>query len=229
MARQVAHEIKNPLTPIQLAAEHLQHVHDDRGRPLGTIVDRCLQTVLTQVRLLRQIASEFSNFAGRPIPRPEAVDPSTLVASVIDPYRVNIAERIRFEVDVPAGLPPVHVDRTLVARALTNLVENAVQAMPGGGLLRVTARVEGDRLAIRLTDTGPGMDATALARAFEPYFSTKTGGSGLGLANARRNIETSGGTVEIDSAPGAGATLTVRLPLAAPPPGAPEAASSRTR
>jgi signal transduction histidine kinase len=228
MARQVAHEIKNPLTPIQLAAEHLQHVHEDRGRPLGAVMDGCLRTVLTQVRLLRQIASEFSNFAARPAPRPEPLEPAALVAAVIDPYRVDGGGSIAFEVNVPPDLPRVLADRTLVSRALTNLVENAVQAMPAGGRLSVRAAVEGQWLVLRLTDTGPGMEAVALARAFEPYFSTKTGGSGLGLPNARRNIETSGGTIDIESQSGVGTTVTVRLPLA-DPHGAPAAAASRAR
>jgi signal transduction histidine kinase len=219
MARQVAHEIKNPLTPIQLAAEHLQHVHEDRGRPLGAILDQCLQTILGQVRLLRQIASQFSTFAGSPILRPEAVSPADLLASVIDPYRVGLAGRIAFDVQAPADLPAIWADPTLLARALTNLVENAVQAMPNGGRLTVRAAVVGGQLMLAFSDTGVGMDQTARERAFEPYFSTKTGGSGLGLANAKRHIEMHGGTVAVASEPGRGTTFTLGLPLAAAPRG----------
>jgi nitrogen fixation/metabolism regulation signal transduction histidine kinase len=217
MARQVAHEIKNPLTPIQLAAEHLQHVHEDRGRPLGPVMDQCLDMILGQVRLLRQIASEFSNFAGEPTPRPEAVDAAQLVTSVIDPYRQGLASRVAFDIDLPDALPPVWADRTLLARAFTNLVENAVQAMPNAGRLVIRGEAGESQLTLRLTDTGVGMDEDAVARAFEPFFSTKTGGSGLGLANARRNIEIGGGTVTIASAPGRGTTVTVSLPLASAP------------
>jgi nitrogen fixation/metabolism regulation signal transduction histidine kinase len=227
MARQVAHEIKNPLTPIQLAAEHLQHVHEDRGRPLGAVVDQCLQTVLGQVRLLRQIASEFSNFAGEPTSRPEAVDLARLVSAIIDPYRLGIAERVTFAMDIPTDLPPAWADRTLLSRAFTNLVENAVQAMPGGGVLRIGAEVADGHVVVRFADTGVGMDAEALERAFEPFFSTKTGGSGLGLANARRNIETGGGRVSIASTPGAGTTVSVSLPRSAP--GTPAIAPSSSR
>ena len=89
----------------------------------------------------------------------------------------------------------MRADRTLLSRALTNLVENAIQAMPAGGTLQIAGAARGHDVVLSVTDTGVGMDADAAARAFEPYFSTKTGGSGLGLANARRNIETCGGTI----------------------------------
>ena len=226
MARQVAHEIKNPLTPVQLAAEHLQHVHNDRQRPLGDIVDQCVGTILTQVRLLRRIASEFANFSSEPVSRPVAIDAAELVESVVGPYRVGVADRIRFSIDVPEGLPPIQADRTLVARALTNLVENAVQAMPSGGALDVSVSRAGDAaLAIRVADTGPGMDEATRSRAFEPFFSTKTAGSGLGLANAKRAVEREGGTIAIASAPGAGTAVTMTLPLAADPRDAADAES----
>jgi signal transduction histidine kinase len=230
MARQVAHEIKNPLTPIQLAAEHLHRVHEDHGRPLGAVLDQCVDTVLGQVRLLRRIASEFANFAGEPTPRIEAIDLGALVDGIVDPYRVGLAARIAFSVDVPANLPAVRGDRTLLSRALTNLVENAVQAMPAGGDLRVSARRAADGMVeLTLTDTGVGMDETAVARAFEPYFSTKTSGSGLGLANARRNLELLGGRIALASRAGEGTTITVCLPAAPAPPDAAATAPAPSR
>jgi nitrogen fixation/metabolism regulation signal transduction histidine kinase len=214
MARQVAHEIKNPLTPIQLAAEHLQRVHADRGAPLGAPFDQCLRTILEQVRLLRQIASEFANFSGELVARPESLALPPIVESVIAPYRLGLAGRVRFDVDVPATLPAVTADRTLLSRALTNLVENAVQAMPDGGALAVTAAATDDLVVLEMADTGVGMSAEAAEQAFQPYFSTKTGGSGLGLPNARRNVELGGGAVSLTSSPGAGTTVTVSLPRA---------------
>jgi signal transduction histidine kinase len=115
---------------------------------------------------------------------------------------------------IASNLPPVHVDRTLVARALANVVENALHAMPGQGVLtvRVASDASGSSVTIAVADTGVGMDAEALARVFEPYFSTKTSGTGLGLTIARRNIELNGGSIEIESAKGAGTTVTVHLP-----------------
>ena len=93
MARQVAHEIKNPLTPIQLSAEHLQRVHADRGEPMGPILESCVSSILGQVRLLRQIAAEFSSFASSPTARLAPVDVPLLVAEVVDPYRTGLSDR----------------------------------------------------------------------------------------------------------------------------------------
>jgi signal transduction histidine kinase len=214
MARQVAHEIKNPLTPIQLNAEHLRRVHADRGLPLSPVLEQSVDTILAQVRLLRQIASEFSSFASSPTARPAPVTVPELVHDAIDPYRVGLADRIRVELDVPPTLPAVFVDRTLIARSLTNIVENAIHAMPGAGALRIAARAADSAVRIRVSDTGVGMDAEALARAFEPYFSTKTTGTGLGLPIAKRNVELSGGTISVTSERDRGTTVELALPVA---------------
>ena len=214
MARQVAHEIKNPLTPIQLNAEHLRRVHADRGEPLSPVLQECVATILTQVRLLRQIASEFSAFASSPTARPSAVEVPELVDEVIDPYRAGLSERIRFEVDVPPDLPRVQVDRTLIARSLTNIVENALHAMPSAGVLSVTARGDDGRVRVRVSDTGVGMDPEALERVFEPYFSTKATGTGLGLPIAKRNVELTGGTISVTSERDRGTTVELTLPVA---------------
>jgi len=213
MARQVAHEIKNPLTPIQLSAEHLQRVHLDRGEPLGPVLDDCVTSILGQVRLLRQIAAEFSSFASSPTARRVSTDAVQLIHGVVEPYRVGLEGRIELRNGVAGPLPPVVVDRTLVARALANIIENALHAMPGTGRIHLTARVEDGTVAIRIEDTGFGMDEDALARVFEPYFSTKTTGTGLGLPIARRNIELSGGTIAVESTKGHGTAVTIRLPL----------------
>jgi signal transduction histidine kinase len=212
MARQVAHEIKNPLTPIQLNAEHLRRVHADRGHPLGPVLQQCVETILSQVKLLRQIASEFSSFAASPTAKRTSIDVPELLHEIVDPYRAGLAGRIRFEVDIPERLPLVFVDRTLIARSLTNIVENALHAMPGEGTLAVTARADDHHVRIRVSDTGVGMDADALARAFEPYFSTKASGTGLGLPIAKRNVELSGGTIAVTSERDRGTAVELQLP-----------------
>jgi len=214
MARQVAHEIKNPLTPIQLSAEHLRRVHADRGEPLGDVLDGCVTSILGQVTLLRQIAAEFSSFASSPTARRAPADPVKLVNDVVEPYRAGLAGRIDIHNDIAATLPVVLVDRTLVARAFANIVENALHAMPGRGSLHITSQVDETRVVIDVQDTGIGMDAEALARVFEPYFSTKTTGTGLGLPIARRNIELSGGSIDVESEKGRGTRVTVTLPRA---------------
>ena len=213
MARQVAHEIKNPLTPIQLSAEHLRRVHVDRGEPLGPVLEGCVTSILGQVHLLRQIAAEFSSFASSPTARLQPADPVRLVHDVIEPYRVGLHGRIRLQNDVVPPLPQVLIDRNLASRALANVVENALHAMPGQGRLRFSARVEGAWVVIDVEDTGVGMDEESLARVFEPYFSTKSTGTGLGLPIARRNIELSGGAISVQSEKGHGTTVTIRLPV----------------
>jgi signal transduction histidine kinase len=212
MARQVAHEIKNPLTPIQLNAEHLRRVHADRGEPLSPVLQECVATILTQVKLLRQIASEFSSFASSPTAKPVEVDVAGLLREIVDPYRAGLDGRIHLDLAIPSTLPSVFVDRNLISRSLTNIVENALHAMPGSGTLGVGARMQNDWVHIRVSDTGAGMDEEALARAFEPYFSTKASGTGLGLPIAKRNVELSGGTITVQSERDKGTTVEIALP-----------------
>jgi signal transduction histidine kinase len=212
MARQVAHEIKNPLTPIQLSADHLRRVHEDRGEPLSPVLEECVDSILAQVRLLRQIASEFSSFASAPTARPSPVALARLVDEVVQPYRTGLAGRIAIDTHVAPSLPDVHVDRTLIARALTNVLENALHAMPGSGRLTIEAADDPPFVRLQIRDTGVGMDRQALGRAFEPYFSTKATGTGLGLSIARRNVELNRGSIAVESEKGRGTTVTIRLP-----------------
>jgi signal transduction histidine kinase len=216
MARQVAHEIKNPLTPVQLSAEHLRRVHADRGKPLSPVLEECVDSILGQVRLLRQIAAEFSSFASSPTPRPVATSPADLVAEVVEPYRAGLPAGVALSVDVPQDLGDFEIDRSLLGRALTNMIENALHAMPRGGSLHIGGRLSADGRAVRLEirDTGVGMDRASLDRIFEPYFSTKAVGTGLGLTIAKRNVEIHGGTISVDSAPGRGTTVGVEIPRA---------------
>ncbi len=214
MARQVAHDIKNPLTPIQLNAEHIRRVHIDRGQPLGHVVDESVGLILGQVRLLRQIAAEFSSFAASPAPKLVDANIAELVAEVIDPYRPGLSGRVTVSVDIAPDLPLLHIDRMLIGRALTNVIENALHAMPGtGSLTAIVDRAGEPAVRIRVVDSGVGMDADALARIFEPYFSTRAIGTGLGLTIAKRNIEANGGTIAVDSQPGLGTTVTITLPV----------------
>jgi nitrogen fixation/metabolism regulation signal transduction histidine kinase len=216
MARQVAHDIKNPLTPIQLSAEHIQRVNLDHNRPLSPVLDECVTAILGQVRLLRQIASEFSSFASSPTPHPEPTELPALLDEVVTPYRVGLAERVAIDVDVAGEIPTVTIDRTLFARALTNIIENALYAMPGSGRLTIAVHPAPDQVVVEVSDTGVGMDEEAVARMFQPYFSTKATGTGLGLTIAKRNVELIGGTIEVRSQRGVGTTVTIMLPVHAP-------------
>jgi two-component system nitrogen regulation sensor histidine kinase NtrY len=216
MARQVAHDIKNPLTPIQLSAEHARRINADRGHPLSPVLDDCVHAILAQVTLLRQISAEFSSFASSPTPRPEATDIAALIQEVVEPYRTGLTGRIDIDVHAPTGLPAVTADRTLFARALTNIIENALHAMPGTGRLTIAIRStagDGKRTVIvEVMDTGVGMGPDDVAKIFEPYFSTKATGTGLGLTIAKRNVELNGGTIEVTSRRGGGTTVPMTLP-----------------
>jgi signal transduction histidine kinase len=216
-ARQVAHDIKNPLTPIQLSAEHARRINLDRGQPLSPVLDECVSTILTQVKLLRQISAEFSSFASSPTARPEPTDLASLIDDVVAPYRTGLAGRIAIAHQSPADLPTLQLDRTLFARALTNVIENALYAMPGRGALTIRSfrpTPANGRVAVEISDTGVGMDDDALRRIFEPYFSTKATGTGLGLTIAKRNVELNGGTIAVASERGRGTTVTFTLPVA---------------
>ena len=213
MARQVAHEIKNPLTPVQLSAEHLLRVHADRGEPLGPVVQSCVESILTQVRLLRQISSEFSSYATSPAVQLRPTSMGDLVTEVLGPYRVGLDQRISISVDIPEAIPELTLDRTLVGRALTNVVENALHAMPGKGSLDIRAVQTPEAVAVEVADSGVGLDTETLQRIFEPYFSTKVSGTGLGMAIAKRNIELSGGTIQVQSEKNRGTTVTLTFPL----------------
>jgi signal transduction histidine kinase len=207
---------------VQLSAEHLRRVNTDRGRPLSPVLEECVDSILGQVRLLRQIAAEFSSFASSPTPRPVATNLAELLAEVVAPYRAGLPAGVTLTVDVPPDLPDLAIDRSLVGRAVTNMIENALHAMPRGGDLHVSAGLTGGGQIVHLLirDTGVGMDPAALGRIFEPYFSTKAVGTGLGLTIAKRNIELHGGSISVESEPGRGTTVRVELPRAgaSPPP-----------
>jgi two-component system nitrogen regulation sensor histidine kinase NtrY len=213
MARAIAHEIKNPLTPIQLSAEHLERLLRDRGVLPSEELEACIDTVVKQVRSLREIASEFSAYAKLPTLSPEPTDPAELVRDALAPYKaahppgISIEERYLSASRVP-------VDKRVMARAIVNLVENALHAMPSGGVLSLGVAPDDDSGGVVLSvgDTGPGLDASVRARLFEPYFSTKSSGTGLGLAIVRRAVEAHGGTIDVDSRAGSGTVFRIHLP-----------------
>jgi C4-dicarboxylate-specific signal transduction histidine kinase len=217
MARRIAHEIKNPLTPIRLSAEHLLRVRARGGGDLDATLERTLRTILDQVEALRGIAGDFSLYARLPEKRPRPVAPSELLETALAPYRDAAPPGIRFQVAVDPGLPWVSVDPALMRRVLVNLLENALQAMPGGGTLGVRARQVAGQVELTVSDTGPGMDSATLERIFEPYFSTRDTGTGLGLAIARRTVEEHGGRIRARSRPGSGTSFVILLPAADTP------------
>jgi signal transduction histidine kinase len=217
MARQVAHEVKNPLTPIQLSTEHLQRVWRDGAADFGATLEACTDTILRQVRTLRGIVTEFSAFARPPAPEPEEVDLGRLVEEAVRPYRNALPPGVALDVEVGTALPNLRLDRRLVARAVVNLLENALQAVGDGGRIVVRVGASNGDLEVEVEDDGPGLAPDSLARAFEPFFSTKSHGSGLGLALVRRVAEDHGGSATLTSTLGQGTQARIRLPLSVQP------------
>ena len=153
--------------------------------------------------------------------RPAPTDIPAVIDEVTAPYRAGLPDNVRLVVESEDRLPMIQVDRGLLGRALVNVIENALHAMRGGGTLTVrTWRVDG-AVQIAVDDTGVGMDADALEHLFEPYFSTKATGTGLGLTIAKRNVELNGGTIAVESEKGRGTCVTITLPA---PPAAPASA-----
>jgi signal transduction histidine kinase len=204
MARQVAHEVKNPLTPIQLSAEHLRRVYRDSGADFKLTLEACTESILQQVGKLREMVTEFSAFARPPASAPEKLDLRGLVQDVIKPYAHVLPPGVTLTIERPESeLPPVHAERRLLERALVNLLENALQAVGESGRITIRVRELADgQVEVEVEDSGPGLDADVHARAFEPFFSTKTGGSGLGLALVRKIAQDHGGGATIDAQPG---------------------------
>jgi two-component system nitrogen regulation sensor histidine kinase NtrY len=213
MARAIAHEIKNPLTPIQLSTDHLERLLRDRKALPSRELEACLETIVKQVRSLREIAAEFSAYAKLPSLTPRPTDPADLVREVLASYRAAPHPRVILQ-ERYLEAPIILADRRVLARALVNLVENALEAMKDGGRLTVSvaADPDGDGAMLCVEDTGPGLSPEVRTRLFEPYFSTKSSGTGLGLAIARCAVEAHGGRIEVDSQPGRGTTFRIRLP-----------------
>ena len=212
MARQVAHEVKNPLTPIQLSAEHLRRVWQDRSEDFAATLETCTQTILKQVRILRSMVTEFSAFARPPAPDLESQDPAAMLAEVVQPYESSLPPGVELTVEIEPGVSRVRADRRLLERGIVNLFENALQAVGEKGWIRVGLRSDGRRVVIEVRDSGPGVDPEIRDRIFEPFFSTKTSGSGLGLALVKKIAEDHGGGVALESGGREGTRAVLWLP-----------------
>ena len=217
MARSIAHEIKNPLTPIQLSAEHLARLLGDRDEGATPDEQACLETIINQVRALYDIAGEFSAYAKLPVLTPEPTDPVNFMRGVIDPYRASKPPGVTIEERYEPA-PAIAADAKVLSRAVINLIENALQAMTDGGTLTVgVAEVDQNgTVELSVADTGPGLSREVRRRLFEPYFSTKSSGSGLGLAIARKAVEAHGGKIEVASEPNEGSVFRIRIPVVKP-------------
>jgi len=215
MARQVAHEVKNPLTPMKLGIQHIRRAWDDEQPDFEEILVRNADAVLREIDRLAAIAQSFSRF-GAPAQARGAplvpVDPTSVVREVMALYGASEGP-VRFERDLTESLPPVRGRVLELKEVLVNLLENARDALREGGTVRVSgALVESGKVAIDVHDDGAGIPAELLPRVFEPHFSTRSGGTGLGLAIVKRLVESWGGEVALVSDPGEGTRVTLTLP-----------------
>ena len=226
VAQRVAHEIKNPLTPIALSAERIRR-HVDRPREdSDSVVRKCSDVILGSVQTMRRLVDQFASLAQFPASRPKACDLNSIIESALALFAGRM-QHIRIVKRLGAGIPPVLADPEALKRALANLIDNAAEAMQSSLLRELTIEtglIEGHTTAeIVVADTGHGLNDEMRERLFLPYFSTKQRGTGLGLAIASKIIQEHSGAIRAEQNTPAGARFIVELPLV-DAKGAPEAA-----
>jgi len=210
----VIHEIKNPLTPVALAAETLKTAWARDPARFASVFPSAVDMILGAVRDLKELIGEFSRFSRLPAMRPERLDPNALVLDALAPYTKTPPERVRVKVELAKDAPEVDADADQIKRVLLNVINNALEAMgeTGGSLCLRTLR-EQDGVTILVEDDGPGVED--VERIFEPHYTTKVKGTGLGLAIARQIVDEHGGSIRAESKPGLGTSVHVHLPAAA--------------
>lgn len=208
-AQRMAHEIKNPLTPIRLSAQRIRKKAQERSADLLDVVLEGCTAIEREVHTMMTMVNEFSRFARLPEIRPKPASLLALIQGTLTPYR----SAANFVLDLPPSFPPVRLDVEQMGRVLKNLLENAIQAMDGPGTILLSLREESGQAVLTVRDTGPGIPPEARSRLFAPYFSTKRKGTGLGLAIVARILEEHGGTIRVDETYAEGAGFVVTLPL----------------
>jgi two-component system nitrogen regulation sensor histidine kinase NtrY len=213
VARRLAHEIKNPLTPIQLSAERIRRHFGHAAEPTQALVDECTSTIVGEVDSLKALVDEFSQFARMPAPRAVPTDLHAVVNEALALYSGLLGE-VRFDRRFAANLPKVRVDGEQMRRVIINLVDNAIEAMNRSGVITLETQHDSSASLVRLvvTDDGPGIPAAEREKLFMPYYSTKRRGSGLGLAIVRRIVAEHGGTIEVGDNEPRGTKFTIELP-----------------
>jgi signal transduction histidine kinase len=221
IAKRLAHEIKNPLSPIQLAVENLERTRRLAPEAFEQAFAVETRTIKEEVQSLRALVDEFAQFARLPRPQLAPCDPRAVLDQTLALYAGRIeTNRVAVTVETASAPATIRADAEQVGRVFKNIVANALDAMEEAPerRLTVTIRAEGGRVSFAFRDTGRGFDAEALRRVFEPYFTTRggQGGTGLGMAIARRIAAEHGGSLQAEGASGRGATITLTLPIAGP-------------
>jgi two-component system nitrogen regulation sensor histidine kinase NtrY len=215
VAQGIAHEIKNPLTPIQLSAQRLRRKYRERSTDFDEVFDDCTNTIVTQVEGLKGLLDEFSNFARMPESNPTPTDLHQLLEEVLHLYR-GAHRDVEVTLFCDPAITKLNLDGEQMKRALINLVENAIEAMDGKGQVEIVAGVDArrERICIDVRDTGMGIPPQRRDKLFLPYFTTKKGGSGLGLAIVHRIVADHNGRISVRDHVPHGSIFTIELPRA---------------
>lgn len=217
LARRLAHELKNPLFPLQITIENLRKARRLSAAEFEEVFQESTTTLLAEVGNLKTIIGRFSDFAKMPPPRFENVDLNEVVHSLMKLYDAQFKAEgrpgITPELDLAEGDLPIQADGEQLRRAIGNLVLNAIDAMPGGGTLRIASSSQDGHVRLSVSDTGQGLTEEECARLFTPYYTTKQHGTGLGLAIVQSVVSDHGGKISVISTPGSGATFVIELPV----------------
>lgn len=215
LARRLAHELKNPLFPLQITIENLRRVRERSPEQFEDVFEESTGTLLSELENLKAIIGRFSDFAKMPAPQLEAVDVNEIARDVLRLFVAQFSAEgkpaIRAHEDLAENLPKVDADPEQLRRALRNLVLNAMDAMPGGGELTVRTRARDGRVSIEVSDTGEGLTREECERLFTPYYTTKRHGTGLGLAIVQSFVADHHGSITVESEPQKGATFRIEL------------------
>jgi nitrogen fixation/metabolism regulation signal transduction histidine kinase len=213
MARQVAHEIKNPLTPMKLSIQYLQKAIDKDAANVRELSSRVAGTLIEQIEHLSRIAAEFSEFANIGNTRNEDLDLHDVLRSLLSLHGMN--EKVRIVIDLEEGPVMVHADRTQMNRLFTNLLQNAIESIPESrpGVIRVSSRITAGEVEVTVSDNGTGIPEEMRSRIFTPNFTTKSSGTGLGLAMSKGIVEQCKGSIRFETSSDTGTRFFVRLPL----------------
>jgi two-component system, NtrC family, nitrogen regulation sensor histidine kinase NtrY len=214
VAQRIAHEIKNPLTPIQLSAQRLRKKFFEKSPDFEAIFDESTAVIVNEVNSLKQMVDEFSKFARMPAPRMAKESLHDIIRDVVALYR-GAHREIEWTVELDDTLPPMNLDREQMKRVFVNLLDNAVQAMNHKGRLWVATRYEAKRhrAVVSVADEGAGINPEDQEKLFVPYFSRKRTGTGLGLAIVHRIITDHDGQIRAANNQPKGAVFTIELPV----------------